>query len=217
MTALMLGMSNPQPGREQDYADWYVSRHLPDVLRVPGVTGGEFYGRVNAASKTPWAHCGIYELDRPVGEVLAGIGSRVGTDEMPMTDSIDRSSTLFLSATAISPRIEAAKPSGPVFLTLVLANAVAGQDEAYNAYYSERHVSDVLAVPGMLAAQRFEIAPETGGKPSPWRYMAFFELEADRLSEVQAEIAARSGGPKMPDSPSIDRATQYVELFRRLS
>ena len=217
MTSFLIGLSRALPGREKDYADWYAGQHLADVRAVPGVVGGILYGRLNAQSPHPWALCGMYELDRSVDEVLAEIGRRAGGAEMPMTDAIDRDATLFLTATALAPRVEVAKPSGATLLTLVLANPAEGQDAAYNAWYSDRHIPDVLAVPGFVAARRFRLAAQTAGKPSPWRYMATYELEAERLPEIRAEMAARSGGPLMPDSPSVQRAGMYTELFQRLS
>ena len=41
--ALQLAYSNPKPGREQEYNDWYDDHHLPDVVGIPGYVSGQRY------------------------------------------------------------------------------------------------------------------------------------------------------------------------------
>jgi hypothetical protein len=46
-------------------------------------------------------------------------------------------------------------------LMLVFTNPVEGQDDAFNEWYDSRHFVDVLNVPGVVAAQRYDLAPMT--------------------------------------------------------
>ncbi|HKT53324.1 MAG TPA: hypothetical protein VJP88_02655, partial [Caulobacteraceae bacterium] len=156
MTTTLLAMSSALPGREKDYADWYVSQHLGDMRRVPGVVSGSFYGRVDSDAKTRWAHCGFYDLDRPLDDVLAEVGRRVGGAEMPLTDATDRERVAFLSLARSGPRLTFGDFAGPVALHLVMATPLAGRDEDVAAWSSEF----LQGVPGCVAAQRFDLAPE---------------------------------------------------------
>ena len=38
---------------------------------------------------------------------------------------------------------------------VVLSNPVAGHEEEYNDWYSNRHLADIVAIPGFSAVQRF--------------------------------------------------------------
>ena len=44
-------------------------------------------------------------------------------------------------------------------LFLVFSNATAGQDAEFNQWYDSVHVPDVLDVPGVESAQRYDLAP----------------------------------------------------------
>lgn len=64
---------------------------------------------------------------------------------------------------------------------LAFTNPVAGREDEFNRWYDERHVPDLLAVPGIVSAQRFALTDATGeGKPA-WSYLALYELETDHL------------------------------------
>ncbi len=38
---VLVVMSNPAPGKEQEYNDWYTNVHLGDVLKVPGIVSAQ--------------------------------------------------------------------------------------------------------------------------------------------------------------------------------
>ena len=101
---------------------------------------------------------------------------------------------------------------------VVLSNPVAGQEDEYNRWYSEQHLQDVLAIPGVIAAQRFRIADESAG--AAHRYLALYELETDQLAQVLGELGKRAGTPAMPISAALDvtgvSMTPFVAITRRL-
>lgn len=97
---------------------------------------------------------------------------------------------------------------------MVMSNAVEGTDAEFNKWYDEVHVTDVLAVPGVVSAQRFTLseltAPEVEGTPPPpppaHRYLAVYELERDP-NEVMAEFGERMVTGVMVLSPTLDLTT----------
>ena len=106
-------------------------------------------------------------------------------------------------------------------ILLVFSNPVEGRDEEFNAWYDSVHLSDVLAVDGVVSAQRFEIehvdAPEVDGAPTPpppaHRYLALYELDRDG-NRVMAEFVARLTSGEMKLSEALDLATVGLSVSR---
>ena len=85
------------PGREDDFHEWYDAQHLPDCVKVPGVTGAKRYkiigavGPGNVEQASPFQSLALYELetDDPMA-VARELSARAGTPDMKMTDAVDR-------------------------------------------------------------------------------------------------------------------------------
>lgn len=102
------------------------------------------------------------------------------------------------------------------YTMIVLTNAKADQDDAFNEWYSGRHLSDVLAIPGFTAAQRFKYVGDAGLPPPKYRYGATYELETDDPGAVVAELFARHGTPAMPGSDAMDEDS-YFALYEAIT
>lgn len=101
----------------------------------------------------------------------------------------------------------------PKFTFVVLSNPVAEREIEYNRWYEQQHLPDVLRVPGIVAARRMRATAE-GAK---WRYLAMYEIEADDVNAVLAELRSRSGGPQMPMSEALDRENLLAMAFESMS
>ena len=96
---------------------------------------------------------------------------------------------------------------------VVLTNAVEGRDDELNEWYTGRHLDDVLALEGFVAAQRFEFTPSRMSQDAPYRYLAIYEVEEGDLeraesallaARAQREVDLREGRePAMPLSPAL--------------
>lgn len=80
-------------------------------------------------------------------------------------------------------------------LLLVLSNPVSGKDDAFNDWYDNTHVPEVLQVPGVVAAQRYTLAPATdpelaAATMATHRYLAVYEIDRD-ASGVLEEVLRR--------------------------
>lgn len=100
-------------------------------------------------------------------------------------------------------------------ILLVMSDATPGDDDAYNAWYDDVHLVDVLNVPGFVAARRFAAVPSVHGELPPAPYLAIYEIDADDLDEVQRalSVAAR----KMDISTTLDRSTAVTYTYRLLT
>ncbi|MBO0710001.1 MAG: hypothetical protein J2P47_01850 [Acetobacteraceae bacterium] len=86
----------------------------------------------------------------------------------------------------------------PKYTFAVLSNAVEGKDAEFNEWYTNRHVPDVLDVPGFVAAQRFRLTDvQRGNPPFAHRYLALYEIETNDLRKTMDALAERSGTPAM--------------------
>lgn len=82
---------------------------------------------------------------------------------------------------------------------IVLTNPIEGEDDAFNQWYDAHHVPEVLDVPGVVAAQRYDIAevnvPDDEELPAQLpppthRYLVIYELDNDP-DVVMAEFLKR--------------------------
>jgi hypothetical protein len=93
---------------------------------------------------------------------------------------------------------------------VVLSNPVEGREDEYNRWYDEQHLKDVLAVDGIISAQRYKTA---GPTPNPFAYMAVYGVETDDLSAMLGDIGARAGTDRMPMSPAFDGANASMHVY----
>ena len=94
-------------------------------------------------------------------------------------------------------------------LLVVLSSPVSSErDDAYNDWYTNVHLPDVLAVPGYVRAARYKAFP--GDRSFEQEYLALYELEIEDLDALQAvsdEHMRRIEADEMHRSPpeTIDR------------
>lgn len=103
----------------------------------------------------------------------------------------------------------------PRYVFVVLSNPNDGSEQAFNDFYSDRHIPDVLRVPGIRSARRYRLADAQRMKaPSPFGYLALYEIETDDLQAVADEIARRSGTEAMPTNPHICQDPKFAYFFQ---
>ena len=78
------------------------------------------------------------------------------------------------------------------YIMLAFSNPVPGREDEYNAWYDEFHVPEMLMTPGLVAAQRYRVAPVEppdypGYQPMPYKYLNLMEMETDDLAEDQGD------------------------------
>ena len=83
---------------------------------------------------------------------------------------------------------------------VVSSNPVDGQEDEYNHWYDEQHLKDVLAVDGVVAAQRFKAAELT---PTTHGYMAVYDPETDDLPRSMAHLGLEGQDPRHADERSV--------------
>lgn len=86
--------SDPTPGNEEEYNDWYDKVHLPHFLAVPGFVSARRLklhdepGIEN--TPLPGQYLALYEIETDDPEaVIKDMWSRAGTTAMTLSDAID--------------------------------------------------------------------------------------------------------------------------------
>ena len=92
----------------------------------------------------------------------------------------------------------------PKYNLIALTNPLEAQEDAFNDWYSNIHLADVLKLPGVVAAQRFRLA-ETQHRAGPldWSYMAVYEIEIEDIATTLQALKAASGTAAMPLSDAL--------------
>lgn len=92
-----------------------------------------------------------------------------------------------------------------IYTYVVLSNPLDGQDDAFNDWYTNRHIVDVLAIPGVISAQRFKLASsQRRDRPYEYRYLTIYLIKGEQLDSVLAELKVKSGTDAMPVSETFD-------------
>jgi hypothetical protein len=79
--------------------------------------------------------------------------------------------------------------SSDTAIMLALTNSVPGREADFNTWYDEVHIKDLVAVPGIVAAQRYLVVPSTDGADPPYQYLTIYRTEGSAES-VRANLAA---------------------------
>jgi hypothetical protein len=106
-------------------------------------------------------------------------------------------------------------------MTLVMANAVPGEDLAYNAWYEDYHIADTLTVPGNIAMRRGKLSARqlSPDNPHPAGYVVMVAMNTDDVAATTGETGLRSVGKSAsgymfnPRSPAVsnDRTIHVLE------
>jgi hypothetical protein len=93
------------------------------------------------------------------------------------------------------------------------------QEAAFNEWYTEHHLDDVLAVAGFDTARRYtlsEVRPMLGTEPSPFGYLAVYEIESDDLTATARELQAALDSGAIPLSETFDLNNFSVDFYALL-
>lgn len=97
---------------------------------------------------------------------------------------------------------------------IVFTRALGGEARTLDDWYETTHGPDLLAIPGVVGMERFDIslamsAPE--GAPQ-WDALAIYELEADDIGAVVEEMTRRKGTSRMMMTPVLDSANTLAVI-----
>lgn len=115
----------------------------------------------------------------------------------------------------------------PQHVMLVLSNAKDGREAEFNQWYDVHMRETIDKLDGFAAAQRFELADLEGAPEVPYRYLAIYAIEDDRIARAyeqflygrqeRAESAAAGRPPMIAVSDSLDPSAFLVGFYSATS
>lgn len=105
MTTLFMVRSNPKPGQETAFNDWYTDVHLPEVLGIQGFLSAQRF-TLNAAqiqSDQAQSYLAIYEID--THNVPGTLEQLSKATQLNMSDAIDPTSIDISIFSAITDKL----------------------------------------------------------------------------------------------------------------
>lgn len=94
-------------------------------------------------------------------------------------------------------------------LLVVLTHPVEGREDEYNDWYSNDHLTDVLAAAGFQAAQRYKFVPSGLSRKPHAPYLAIYEVDADKREQAEKLLLETANTPAMPISDALGPATTW--------
>jgi hypothetical protein len=91
MQSKFIVLSNPVPGKEQAYNEWYDNQHLQDMVTVPGIVSAQRFAFVCKINDVPhWQYCALYtvEGDDPAA-VIENLLKTVASGAIYVSDGMD--------------------------------------------------------------------------------------------------------------------------------
>ena len=78
---------------------------------------------------------------------------------------------------------------------VVFTDSAEDADEAFNRWYEEHHIEEILGVDGFVWAQRYKLHADQrpGMAPPAWRYLALYGLEGV-VADIHPALKAASAG-----------------------
>ncbi len=183
---LLFASFDTSPAQEDEFNDWYDHEHVPERMRVPGFLNaqrwiGEENPKITVATYDLATHA---VMTSPEYRAIGGDNGSVWTKRI----------------TAIAKRIlrfegtqtvpgDAVGPAEANALLAVAMNVDPAAEAEWNEWYNSEHLPQLGAVPGVLAARRFQAAAGIERK-----YLALYHL-------TSADVARSDAWSKAANTP----------------
>lgn len=211
---LQFALSNPNPGMEAAFNEWYGGSHLRHGVETPGILAGQRFKRAPAswpAGKHDYLM--IWEMDDPAF-TLGELAKVKGTEAMPVSPAINMDTvqppTMWRRAEFRTPARVPVDSSSRQSIIFGLYNARAGEDEAFASALLETGLRNMAGLPGVSGAQYLTLADEQiRGNCRKYPHGLLLELH-----DEQAALAALRD--VLPNLPGADPERWFAVLFQPL-
>ncbi len=185
MIHLFLALTNPLPGREGDFNQWYDNHHLREVLRYGnGFTGGRRYKLHSPRIRSPadkWTYLALYALE---SDDLAYFHRHAWIENRPPLTPFtglladDHVAWVYTPAAPAVGSMTASTPTDSQHLLFLFGASDGGTDEKRPAIIDTDSMG-ASAARGLRGAQRYELSPHQREHQarSPWQQLELYALD----------------------------------------
>lgn len=207
---LLLTMTEPPAGAEDEFNSWYDSEHIPERLSISGFLSAR---RWEADVKPgEGKYLATYELVSPDVLQTAEYLAHVGEGLTPWSKRMLGDCTVFRrwACEQIYPG-ESQAPMMSHALFVAIGDAPVEWEDEFNLWYDQEHAPRLAQVPGVLRARRFR---DPVGKP---RYIALYDLaDASVIERPEWQAAQETKWAKRMDE--LTRGQEWIlRLYRSYS
>jgi hypothetical protein len=219
--------SNPVPGREVEFNEWYQNMHLGDLMLSPGFLGVQRFRIVTEVTPKPSA-AGYQQ------------GYLIIMDEEDADPSLpnpkNRPSPAWgfggspsMTYQSLGPRITRPDGKGPTltnaegfrpnrYILMDTENALPGKEEEFNQY-EDQLIRSVLGLPGWMAAQRYVLVRRQRDRPQLEKahFLTIWETEGKSAQEINDLLVQAKKSGKIKDNPAADQATADIVYWEPIS
>ena len=166
---LLFASFDMSPSQEDEFNDWYDLEHVPERLRVPGFLNAQRW----VGAENPKIAVATYDLEThavmnsPPYRAIGGANGSVWTKRI--TSIAKR--ILRFEGDQILPGDVTGPAEANALLAVAIDVAPAIEPE-FNEWYNAEHLPQLAAVPGVLAARRFQAAGDGVDK----KYLALYHM-----------------------------------------
>lgn len=216
---IYLVRTNPMAGYEQAFNEVYQNQHLGDLVQFPGWMGAQRFRLVTDIQPRAtgignrygylvlWDQMAAQPPGGPVGAAIAGGKSR----RIPGFDYGTPGASWSATYRVLGPKVRAPgktpfmpalsdnkTPRPNRYILLEFDNVPAGIKAADYTAALDKRISQVLTLPGWMAAQRAQLVPTpppAGRAPTPAdEYLTVWEIEGSAETAQAAVAAATKAG-----------------------
>lgn len=84
-------------------------------------------------------------------------------------------------------------------LVMIKSNAASGKEAAFEDWYNNIHIGEVLEVPGFVTGQQFRCAAD-----DPYSHFSMFEVESDDITATLTGLGEAFASGQMTLSDALD-------------
>ncbi len=220
--------SNPVPGREVEFNEWYQNMHMGDLLLVPGFLGVQRFRIVTEVTPKPSA-AGYLQGYLIVMDQEDSDPSLPNPKNRP-SPAWGFAGSARMTYQSLGPRITRPDGKGPTrtnaegfrpnrYILMDTENALPGKEEEFNQN-EDQLIRSVLALPGWMAAQRYILirrerdARATLEKP---HFLTIWETEGKSAQEINDTLLQAKKSGKITDNPAADLAAADIVYWEPIS
>jgi hypothetical protein len=195
---LLLTLTEPPAGMEEEFNAWYDTEHMGERLSIPGFISARRWER--DCQPGEGRYLATYELTSPGVLESPDYLAHVGDNQTPWSKRCLGRSTVFRrwACEQIVPGNRSPDEKAKA-LFLACGDVPAAHEEEFNRWYDIEHLPLLLQVPGVLAARRFRAST---GSP---RYIALYDLADEGVPEHTAwQSAVRTEWTQRIDALTAD-------------
>jgi len=103
----------------------------------------------------------------------------------------------------------------PQYRMLALSRGRSGQDAAFNEWYDNTHIPELLQIDGMQSAQRLRVAQRMQGGDG-FDYATIYEIEADNAVVAMQRIGEAAQAGRLTQSDLVDAENAVVVFLEEV-